>query len=83
MNIFDELNNYIELADGSDGWIDEEDNWHELTKEIGNFLSRHFEQYDVERVTAFESCGCDAGVVCMAWIDDGNLQTHNIKWRRT
>ena len=67
---FDE-GNYIRQHD---------DNEIELEDAISEVLSKFDIQFSVENLYVFESPGYDTGVVMIAWIYDGTLDTYNIQW---
>lgn len=67
---FDE-GNYIRQHD---------DNEIELDDAISEVLSKFDIQFSVENLYVFESPGYDTGVVMIAWIYDGTLDTYNIQW---
>lgn len=83
--IWDELDAVIALADDSDRWIDDNGNEHWLTDELSAVFDKHddISDYNVDSTTAFESCGLTAGVISIAWVQQGELYTLNFEWRET
>lgn len=58
----------------------QDDNEIELEDAISEVLSKFDIQFSVENLYVFESPGYDTGVVMIAWIYDGTLDTYNIQW---
>lgn len=58
----------------------QDDNEIELDDAISEVLSKFDIQFSVENLYVFESPGYDTGVVMIAWIYDGTLDTYNIQW---
>ena len=51
-----------------------------LEDAVSEVLAKFDIQFSVENMCLFESPGYDTGVVVIAWIYDGTLDTYNIQW---
>lgn len=51
-----------------------------LDDAVSEVLAKFDIQFSVENMCLFESPGYDTGVVVIAWIYDGTLDTYNIQW---
>ena len=51
-----------------------------LEDAVSEVLDKFDIQFSVENMCLFESPGYDTGVVVIAWIYDGTLDTYNIQW---
>ncbi len=51
-----------------------------LDDAVSEVLAKFDIQFSVENMCLFESPGYDTGIVVIAWIYDGTLDTYNIQW---
>lgn len=82
MELYEVLIPFDESGDGYRFYDDDDDRY------IGDVIERWLrdnkvEQYNIEEVTAFESCGYDVSVLCVAWVAaNGKLNAYNLLLER-
>lgn len=74
----------IPFDEGGDGYSFHDENERYIGDVVEEWLrSNDVSQYEVEEVTAFESCGYDVSVLCVAWVaKNGKLNTYNLLLER-
>lgn len=60
----------------------DEDEGPYLANEISNICEKYCEQYQVEHHDIFDSPGYDTGVISVAYIFEGKLNSFVVQWER-